>query len=95
MAGGGGVAEGVLGDVGGDLASRRGQVQGAEARGEAKGIRAQVPLAEMFGYATELRSMTRGRASHTMEFSCYEPVPASVAKEVVAARQKEKASRSL
>ncbi|HZK67531.1 MAG TPA: elongation factor G [Chloroflexota bacterium] len=89
------VAEGFLGDVMGDLSARRGQVQGADARGESQIIRALVPLAEMFGYATELRSMTRGRASHTMEFSCYEPVPASVAKEVVAARQKEKASRTL
>ena len=72
-----------LGDVMGDLSSRRAHIQGIEARGESQGVRALAPLAEMFGYATELRSLTHGRGSYTMEFSHYEPVPASVSKEIL------------
>ena len=75
-----------MGDVMGDLNARRGRVQGMEARGNAQVIRALVPLAEMFGYATDLRSQTQGRAVYTMHFSHYEEVPANLAQEVVASR---------
>lgn len=75
-----------LGDVMGDLNSRRGHINGMERRGNAQVISANVPLATMFGYATELRSMTQGRATYTMEFSHYEEVPSSVAQEVLSAR---------
>ncbi len=75
-----------LGDVIGDLSSRRGEVQGMEARGEVQIVRAQAPLAAMFGYATSLRSATQGRASYTMEFSHYSPVPGPIAQEVLADR---------
>jgi elongation factor G len=67
-----------LGDVMGDLNSRRGQVEGMEPRGNAQVVRAKVPLAEMFGYATELRSMTQGRATYSMQFSHYQPVPRDI-----------------
>ncbi|MDR2492936.1 MAG: elongation factor G [Coriobacteriales bacterium] len=75
--------EDYMGDVMGNLSSRRGQIQGMEDRGNAKAVRALVPLSEMFGYATDLRSSTQGRASYTMQFSSYEPVPKSVAEEIV------------
>jgi elongation factor G len=78
--------EDFLGDVVGDLSSRRGRVDGISLRGNARVISAFVPLAEMFGYATDLRSKTQGRAAYTMQFATYEPVPASVAEEVVATR---------
>ncbi len=78
------VPEDYMGDVIGDLNSRRGRVQGMEARGGGQVISAQVPLAEMFGYATQLRSMTQGRATFTMIFSHYEPVPKQVSEEIVA-----------
>ena len=68
--------EDYLGDVIGDLNSRRGRVEGLEPRGNAQAIKASVPLAEMFGYATDLRSMTQGRATFTMQFDRYEDVPA-------------------
>ncbi len=71
-----------LGDVLGDLSARRGHILGSDARGNTQIVRAQVPLAEMFGYATDLRSMTQGRATYSMEFSHYSPVPASVSEEV-------------
>ena len=67
-----------------DLNSRRGQMQGRESRGGTEIINVQVPLAEMFGYATEIRSRTQGRGSFTMHFSHYEQAPASVSEEVVA-----------
>ncbi|MFN8633340.1 MAG: elongation factor G [Chloroflexota bacterium] len=67
-----------LGDVVGDLNRRRGQIQGMDPRGNTQTVRAQVPLAEMFGYATDLRSATSGRASYSMEFSHYSPVPKAV-----------------
>ncbi|MCC6175968.1 MAG: elongation factor G [Chloroflexi bacterium] len=70
--------EDYLGDVVGDLNRRRGQIQGMEPRGNTQTVRAQVPLAEMFGYATDLRSATQGRASYSMEFSHYQPVPKQV-----------------
>jgi elongation factor G len=72
------------GDVMGDLSRRRGKIQQMEERGGAKAIRAYVPLSEMFGYATQLRSMSQGRASYTMQFLAYEPAPKSVAEEVIA-----------
>ncbi len=67
-----------MGDVMGDLNRRRGHVEGMEPRGNAQVIRAKVPLAEMFGYATDLRSMTQGRATYSMEFSHYQPVPREI-----------------
>jgi elongation factor G len=73
-----------LGDVIGDLNSRRGKVQSIERRGNAQVIRAQAPLSEMFGYATDLRSTTQGRATYTMQFSHYEEVPKGVSEEIVA-----------
>jgi len=72
-----------LGDVMGDLNSRRGRVEGLEPRGNAQAIRARVPLATMFGYATDLRSTTQGRATFTMQFDRYEEVPQSIAGELV------------
>jgi len=72
-----------LGDVMGDLNSRRGRVEGLEPRGNAQAIRARVPLATMFGYATDLRSTTQGRATFTMQFDRYEDVPQSIAGELV------------
>ena len=74
-----------LGDVMGDLNSRRGRVEGLEPRGNAQAIRARVPLATMFGYATDVRSMTQGRATFTMQFDRYEEVPQSIASEIVSA----------
>ena len=76
--------EDFMGDVIGDLNSRRGQVEGMDSRGTTQVVRAFVPLAEMFGYATDLRSMTQGRASYSMELSHYAEVPAAVAAELVA-----------
>jgi elongation factor G len=73
-----------MGDVIGDLNSRRGRMEGMEQRGTSQVIRAQVPLAEMFGYATDLRSRTQGRATFTMQFHAYQEVPESVAREIVA-----------
>jgi elongation factor G len=73
-----------MGDVIGDLSSRRGRVEGMEQRGNAQVIRAQVPLGDMFGYATDLRSRTQGRATYTMQFHSYQEVPESIAKEIVA-----------
>lgn len=70
--------EDYLGDVIGNLSSKRGKVEGTEVRGNAKVITSFVPLSEMFGYTTELRSMTSGRASSAMEFSHYEPLPANL-----------------
>jgi elongation factor G len=71
-----------MGDVIGDLSSRRGKVEGMEQRGNAQAVRAQVPLAEMFGYATDLRSRTQGRATYTMQFDSYQQVPQSIAEEI-------------
>src|SRR5215212_7389788 len=73
-----------MGDVIGDLSSRRGQLEGSENRGSTTVVRAAVPLAEMFGYATDLRSMTQGRASYSMELSHYAEVPGNLAQELVA-----------
>ena len=73
-----------VGDVIGDLLSRRGQVQGQEPRGNAQVVEAIVPLANMFGYVNQLRSFTQGRAQYTMQFSHYDEVPQNVADEVKA-----------
>jgi elongation factor G len=78
------VPQDFMGDVIGNLSSRRGQIQGSEERGNAQVISAKVPLKEMFGYATDLRSATQGRATYTMQFSHYEPVPAVVSEEIMA-----------
>jgi elongation factor G len=77
--------EDFLGDVMGDLNARRGRVEGLEPRGNVQAIRAKVPLATMFGYATDLRSTTQGRATFTMQFDRYEEVPQSIASEIIAA----------
>ena len=73
-----------LGNIMGDLNSRRGQVQGQEPRGNALVISAMVPLANMFGYVNNLRSMSQGRAQYTMQFDHYSQVPQAVAEEVQA-----------
>ena len=76
--------EDYMGDVIGDLSSRRGRVEGMEQKGNSQAIRALVPLADMFGYATDLRSRTQGRATYTMQFHSYAEVPEAIAKEIVA-----------
>jgi elongation factor G len=76
--------EDYLGDVIGDLSSRRGRVEGMEQRGASQVVRALVPLSDMFGYATDLRSRTQGRAAYTMQFHAYQEVPDAIAKEIVA-----------
>ena len=76
--------EDYLGDVIGDINSRRGQIQGTDSRGNAQSVEALVPLANMFGYVNELRSFTQGRAQYSMQFSHYDEVPANVAEEVKA-----------
>lgn len=76
--------EDYMGDVIGDLNSRRGKIQQMEKRGKAQVIKAQVPLAEMFGYATDLRSKTQGRATYTMQFANYDEVPKSIAETIIA-----------
>jgi elongation factor G len=78
------VPEEFMGDVLGDINSRRGKVLGIDSRPAAQAIDTRVPLAEMFGYATDLRSMTQGRATYTMQFSHYEPVPVAVAEGIIA-----------
>jgi elongation factor G len=81
------VAEDYMGDVIGDLNGRRGRIEGMELRAGSQVIRAAVPLSEMFGYATDLRSRTQGRGSYTMHFSRYEEVPKQIAEEIVARMQ--------
>jgi elongation factor G len=76
--------EDYMGDVIGDLSARRGRVEGMDQRGNTQVIKAQVPLADMFGYATDLRSRTQGRATYSMQFHAYNEVPDAVAKEIVA-----------
>jgi elongation factor G len=73
-----------MGDVMGDLSSRRGRIMGMESRGGAQVINAHVPLANMFGYATDMRSATQGRATYSMHFDHYEQVPKAIAEEIVA-----------
>ncbi|TMM13158.1 MAG: elongation factor G [Actinobacteria bacterium] len=76
--------EDYMGDVIGDLSSRRGRVEGMEQRGNSHVVRALVPLSDMFGYATDLRSRTQGRATYTMQFNSYQQVPESISREIVA-----------
>src|SRR5438093_2017154 len=75
-----------LGDVMGNLNSRRGRVESLEPSGNAQSVKAKVPLSEMFGYATDLRSMTQGRATFTMQFDRYEEVPQSIASDIIDAQ---------
>jgi elongation factor G len=72
-----------IGDVIGDLSRRRGRVESQEPRGNAIAVKGSVPLAAMFGYATDLRSTTQGRANYTMQFDRYEEVPSNIAEEIV------------
>ncbi|HWV86885.1 MAG TPA: elongation factor G [Capillimicrobium sp.] len=81
--------EDFLGDVIGDLSRRRGRVEGQERRGNALAVTARVPLSEMFGYATDVRSMTQGRATYTMQFDGYEEVPPNIAEKIVGERSGE------
>jgi elongation factor G len=76
--------EDYMGDVISDLTARRGKIERMDQRGPEQAIRAQVPLAEMFGYATDLRSRTQGRATYTMQFHSYQEVPANISQEIVA-----------
>jgi elongation factor G len=82
------VPEEFIGEVSGDLASRRGKILNLEARTGVRALEAKVPLAEMFGYATQLRSNTQGRATFTMQFSHYERVPGAIAEEAIAEARK-------
>ncbi len=77
------VPEEYMGDVIGDLNSRRGRIEGMEARGGAQVINAFVPLSEMFGYATDLRSKTQGRGNYSMEFHHYEEVPKNICRSII------------
>lgn len=81
------VPEEYMGDIIGDISSRRGHIEGMEARGNAQIIRGFVPLAEMFGYATDLRSKTQGRGTYIMQFSHYDDTPKNIAEEIIAKRQ--------
>jgi elongation factor G len=72
-----------MGDVMGDLSSRRGKIEGLMARKDAQVIKAKVPLSDMFGYSTQLRSMTQGRAIYSMQFAHYEEVPRNIADQIV------------
>jgi elongation factor G len=82
------------GGVTGDISSRRGYVTGSDIKPTAVVITAEVPLANMFGYATELRSMTQGQATFSMEFHCFRRTPSSVQEEVIARVRKEKEKRA-
>ncbi|MBI3395896.1 MAG: elongation factor G, partial [Spirochaetia bacterium] len=73
-----------MGDVVGDLNRRRGRIGTMDQRGNARVVQAEVPLSEMFGYATDIRSFSQGRASYTMQFKHYEEVPSSIAQELAA-----------
>ena len=84
-----------MGDVMGDLHSRRGRIEGSEARPGTQIIKAMVPLSEMFGYATDLRSRTQGRATYTMHFAHYEEVPKQIADEIIARAQGREVERSV
>jgi elongation factor G len=81
------VPEEYMGDVMGDLNSRRGRIEGMEAQSGAQVIRAMVPLSEMFGYSTTLRSRTQGRGVYSMEFAAYEPVPKSIQEQIIENKQ--------
>ncbi len=77
-----------MGDVVGDLSARRGQIENMGDRAQVKVIDCHVPLATMFGYATQLRSMTQGRGNYTMEFDHYQEVPRNIADEIIGERSK-------
>jgi len=81
------IPEEYLGDVIGDLNSRRGHIEGMEMRGNLQVVHGLVPLAEMFGYATDLRSKTQGRGTYTMQFIHYAEVPKNIAEEIIAKSQ--------
>lgn len=72
-----------MGDIMGDLSSRRGKIEGMNQRADAQVIKAMVPLSEMFGYATSMRSMTQGRAIYNMETSHYEEVPKNISEQII------------
>jgi len=82
-----------MGDVTGDLNRRRGMMEGMDSRAGAQVIKAKVPLSEMFGYVTQLRSLSSGRASSTMEFSHYAEAPKNISDEVLAKHSKAKAEK--
>jgi elongation factor G len=88
------VPEEYMGDVIGDLNSRRGRIMGMEGRSGAQVVSAMVPLAQMFGYATDVRSMTQGRATYTMQFSHYSEVPKSISDEIAEKIQSKKSSNA-
>ena len=77
------IPEEYMGDIMGDITSRRGRIEGMEARGNAQLVKGFVPLAEMFGYATALRSNTQGRGTYTMTFDHYEETPKSITEEII------------
>ncbi len=77
------VPENFMGDIIGDLSSRRGQVEGMESDGGVSKVKAKVPLSEMFGYATDIRNRTQGQGVFSMEFSCYQEVPSSIAQQII------------
>ncbi|NCN24787.1 elongation factor G, partial [Candidatus Berkelbacteria bacterium] len=77
-----------FGDVMGDLSSKRGQIEETSERGPVKAIDAKVPLAEMFGYSTSLRSMTQGRGNYSMEFDHYAPVPKNITQNIIEGKSK-------
>ena len=77
------VPEKFLGDVVGDLSAKRGKILEMKERGTMKVVDAFVPLGEMFGYSTDLRSKSQGRATYSMQFSCYEPVPKTISEEII------------
>jgi len=87
------VPEQYMGSVIGDLNSRRARIQGMEARGNVQNIRARVPLADMFGYATDLRSATQGRGTYSMEFTAYEETPRNIMEGIIAKAKGVKAAR--
>jgi elongation factor G len=77
------VSEDYMGDIIGDINGRRGKIEGMEARGNVQVIHSYVPLSEMFGYSTDLRSKTQGRGTYAMEIHHYEPVPKSIQEKIV------------
>ncbi len=79
-----------MGDIMGDLNGRRGRIQGMESQGKKQVIRAQVPLAEMYRYAIDLKSITQGRGHFKMDFAQYEEVPASIAEKIIQEAKREK-----
>jgi len=81
------VPEQFMGDVTGSLSGKRGQIEGMDERGQLRVVRAKVPLSEMFGYTTDIRSMTQGRGSATMEFDHYEVVPPNIEKQIIESRK--------